>query len=154
MDSMRGRLLAEMTGRERLQVHLSVWRKQLAVWQAPTAEQRATRSRFCCLVDRGDWEAAAAMQEDAMALARDVRGCWPEVTAQLLEKTGRVREAVRDFEGAHAAHKESLELAQEYGDADGECRAFMMTGPRPGMQLAFSHLLTQNEHRSSSQTND
>ena len=113
------------------------------MWRDPTAEQRATRARFCCLVDGGEWEAAAAMRDDALALAREVRGCWPEVTAQLLEKVGLVREAVRDFDGALAAHQESLELAQQHEDADGEVRAFMMTGPRREIQLTFSHHLTQ-----------
>ena len=46
----------------------------------------------------------------------------------LYEKVGLLRECVQDYDGALAAQRESLALAREYGDLDGESRALILTG--------------------------
>ena len=71
-----------------------------------------------------DWRGIAALETEALGLARDVRGVDPGLSCGIHSILGNSYQSLGDFSQAIKCHTQRLEIAKEVGDRAGEGRAY------------------------------
>ena len=71
-----------------------------------------------------DWRGIAALETEALGLARDVRGVDPGLAGAIHSMLGNAYDSLGDFSQAIKYHTQDLEIAKEVGNRAGEGRAY------------------------------
>ena len=85
-----------------------------------TKEQRRLATRLGELQEADDWRGIAALEREALALARDVRGAHPSLAGVIHSMLGNAYRKLGDFSRAIEHHTQHLAIAKEVGDRAGE----------------------------------
>ena len=75
-----------------------------------------------------DWRGIAALETEALGLARDVRGVDPGLAGAINSMLGNAHHSLGDFSEAINYHTQHLEIAKEVGDRAGEGRVYKNLG--------------------------
>ena len=80
------------------------------------------------LQEAADWRGIAALEREALALARDVRVAHPSLAGVIHSMLGNAYRSLGDFSLAIEYHTQDLAIAKEGGDRAGEGAAYANLG--------------------------
>jgi len=87
------------------------------------AEQNRLLKRLQERQDADDWRGVVALEKEALALARDVRGADPGLAGKILGVLGLGFEITGDYGRARELHEQHRAMAEALGDRAGVARA-------------------------------
>ena len=99
---------------------------QLEAARAPaglTAQQRRLETRLFELQDADDWLGVVALEKEALALARELRGADPGLAGKIHSVLGLGFHDVGDYGRAREQHEQHRAMCEALGDRAGVARA-------------------------------
>ena len=88
-----------------------------------TAQQRRLKTRLFELHDADDWQGVVALEQEALALARELRGASPAATSAILNALGLGFRETGDYGRARELHEQHRATCEALGDRAGVATA-------------------------------
>jgi tetratricopeptide (TPR) repeat protein len=85
----------------------------------PTAQQRRLATRLFELQDARDWRGVVALEKEALALARELRGADSEMVSWILNVLGLGFESTGDYGRARELYEQDRAICEALGDRAG-----------------------------------
>jgi len=89
----------------------------------PTAQQRRLVERLNELQAAGDWRGVVALEKEALALARELRGAVPSLAGTICSVLGLGFESTGDYGRARELHEQERAISEALGDRAGVAEA-------------------------------
>ena len=89
----------------------------------PTAQQQRLLERLQDLQDAGNWLGVVALEHEALALARELRGADPGLAGKIHSVLGHGFHNVGDYGRAREMHEQDRAICEALGDRAGVARA-------------------------------
>ena len=88
-----------------------------------TAQQRRLKTRLFELQDAGDWLGVVALEQEALALARELRGTDPGLASMIHSVLGNGYLGTGDYARARELHEQARAICEALGDRAGVAKA-------------------------------